>query len=190
MFKRRKVRRRSRLTREEQGSWFSPAVIREIFSWILCAAAAIVAAVLLVIAFGKSVDVTSDAMSPTMEHGQKALINRLKYQMSTPAKGDMILFFASGNQARTYIRRVYGVPGDRILIERGRICINGEYIEEDYEPMEDAGIAAEEILLDTGEYFVLGDNRNHCEDSRSINIGIVKKDTILGKIWRVYGEKN
>ena len=163
--------------------------MKEIIGWILCAAGAIVAGVMLAIAFGKSMDVTGDAMAPTMENGQKVLIDRLTYQMSTPASGDIILFFSSGNQARTYIRRVVGVPGDRVRIEHGRLCINDEYVEDEFELMDEAGIAADEIVLDDGEYFVLGDNRNHCEDSRNVNIGIIHKDNVLGKIWRVYGDK-
>ena len=49
--------------------------------------------------------------------------------------------------------------------------------------MEDAGIATNEIKLGSGEFFVLGDNRNSSEDSRSANIGIVKTNMLIGKVW-------
>ena len=49
--------------------------------------------------------------------------------------------------------------------------------------MEDAGLAAEEITLGEDEYFVLGDNRNNSEDSRYANIGNIKKEYIIGKVW-------
>ena len=54
-----------------------------------------------------------------------------------------------------------------------------------YDKMKDAGIAESRIRLGSGEYFVLGDNRNESEDSRSANIGMVTRDMILGKVWHV-----
>ena len=56
-------------------------------------------------------------------------------------------------------------------------------MEDEYDKMADYGIAGNEIQLGSDEYFVLGDNRNMSEDSRSGNIGAVKKDTIAGKVW-------
>ena len=67
----------------------------------------------------------------------------------------------------------------------GYVYINGELLEEDesYDKIADPGIAENEIILGIDEYFVLGDNRNNSEDSRSGNIGIVDKDNITGKAW-------
>ena len=63
------------------------------------------------------------------------------------------------------------------------IMIKWKMDPEDYDKMEDAGIAANPVKLQSGEYFVLGDNRNGSEDSRSPNIGIVKDNMIVGKAW-------
>ncbi len=77
-------------------------------------------------------------------------------------------------------------PGAKVQIKDGNLYINGSLQDKDkdsYDKMEDAGIAANEIKLGSGEYFVLGDNRNSSEDSRSANIGIVKTNMIIGKVW-------
>ena len=73
------------------------------------------------------------------------------------------------------------VIGDNIEITD--INSNRDYGSNFYDKMEDEGIAANPIKLQSGEYFVLGDNRNSSEDSRSANIGIVKSGMIVGKAW-------
>ena len=78
------------------------------------------------------------------------------------------------------------MPGDTLQIVDGALMVNGIIVEDDgqdFDKMEDAGIAANPIKLQSGEYFVLGDNRNSSEDSRSANIGIVKTNMIIGKVW-------
>lgn len=76
------------------------------------------------------------------------------------------------------------VPGQKVQIIDGMLYVDGVPEEEEiYDKMEDAGIAENEILLGSDEYFVLGDNRNSSEDSRSGNIGAIRKDTIIGKAW-------
>ena len=84
-----------------------------------------------------------------------------------------------------YIKRIVGLPGEMIQIKEGAVYINGKLLVDSYgnEPMEDAGLAKEEIILGKDEYFVLGDNRNNSEDSRFSDIGNISKKYIVGKIW-------
>ena len=72
-----------------------------------------------------------------------------------------------------------------MTIESGRVFIDGEVLDEvvQTDSMTDAGLASEPVTLGEDEYFVLGDNRNNSEDSRSADIGNVKKEDILGKAW-------
>lgn len=78
-----------------------------------------------------------------------------------------------------------GLPGEKVQIIGGYVYIDGEPLNEDesYDKIADAGIAQVEIQLGSDEFFVLGDNRNNSEDSRSGNIGAVKRETIAGKVW-------
>mgnify|MGYP003469957049 FL=1 len=98
----------------------------------------------------------------------------------------MIAFLPNGNtNSHYYLKRVIGLQGERIQIVGGYVYINGELLAEDeiYDKIADAGIAETEIVLGTDEYFVLGDNRNMSEDSRSGNVGLVNRDDITGKAW-------
>ena len=125
-------------------------------------------------------------MEPALYNGQEILINRFIYRLSSPKRGDVVVFLPNGNQnTHYYVKRIIALPGETIQIIGGRVYIDGELLEEDenLHKMMDPGIAENEITLGNEEYFVLGDNRNSSEDSRSGNIGAVPKSTIVGKAW-------
>ena len=106
--------------------------------------------------------------------------------VSSPQRGDMIVFRTSASDdAALHIRRVIGLPGETVQITGGRILINGEVYNEgkDFPMITNPGLAATAVTLESGEYFVLGDNRNNSEDSRYADIGMVRKRYIVGKIW-------
>ena len=172
----------------------TPKVLHEIFSWLIVTAIAIFFAVVFVIAFGMQVTNIGDSMSPSLESGQVVLVNRLEFKILRPSVGDIIAFLPNGNSnSHYYVKRVVATPGDKLQIIDGYLYVNGEKTEdtdEIYDKMEDAGIAANEIKLGSGEYFVLGDNRNSSEDSRSANIGIVKSNMIVGKVWFKLGSSD
>ena len=113
-------------------------------------------------------------------------MHRINDRLSTPKRGDVIVFLPNGNQnSHFYVKRVVGLPGETIQIRDGRVYIDGLLLHEDdsLDEMVDSGIAQNELLLAQDEFFVLGDNRNSSEDSRSGNIGAVKKNNIVGKAW-------
>ena len=108
------------------------------------------------------------------------------YKFSSPQRGDMIVFRTSASDdAALHIRRVIGLPGETVQITGGRILINGEVYNEgkDFPMITNPGLAATAVTLESGEYFVLGDNRNNSEDSRYADIGMIRKRYIVGKIW-------
>ena len=75
------------------------------------------------------------------------------------------------------------MPGDKVLIQGGILYVNGEVSPWVTEKLLDPGIAANEFTLGSEEYFCIGDNPGNSEDSRSANIGTVKKGYIIGKVW-------
>ena len=161
-------------------------IIKEIVVWIGELVLAFGIACLLVINFGVMTSNVGQSMEPTLSSGDRVLTNRLIYNMTSPKRGDLVVFKPNGNEnSHYYIKRVVGLPGERIQIIDGFIYINGEVLVEEikFDKMEYAGTAEEEITLGDNEYFVLGDNRNASEDSRNAEIGNIKKQDITSKAW-------
>lgn len=132
-------------------------------------------------------------MSPQLEDGDEVLIDRFSYKFISPKPGDVIAFLPNGNtNTHYYIKRVIAVPGDTVQIKDGMIYVNDTEYEDEFETvrMEDAGIVKDAITLGEDEYFVLGDSRNNSEDSRFANIGNVKEDYIIGRVWFVVSPRS
>ena len=162
----------------------SPAHVREVFSWIFGIFTAIFIAVVLNVFLGMSINVVGVSMEPALYNGQQIFINSFLYLISSPKAGDVIVFLPNGNEnAHYYVKRVAAVPGDRVVIRDGVLYVNGEASPWVEEKLAEAGIAAEEFTVENGEYFCIGDNPGNSEDSRSANIGPVKEEDIIGKVW-------
>lgn len=133
------------------------------------------------------VSVEGTSMEDTLFHKDILLINKLSYRIKEPKRFDIVIFPYSMNE--TYVKRIIGLPGESIQIKDGLIFINGKQLLEEYgqEKIQDAGIAETNVTLELDEYFLMGDNRNHSTDSRSVWIGPVKKEKIEGKVSaRIY----
>ncbi len=131
-------------------------------------------------------NMVGDSMESTLSSGDTILINKLVYRIREPERFDVIVFQKSGKEHSYYsIKRIVGLPGETVLVSNGRVYINGELLDEPQvsEDMVLEGLAAEPIVLDEDEYFVLGDNRNMSEDSRYFNVGNVVSGEIIGKAW-------
>lgn len=162
----------------------SQALLREIFSWIFGIALSVFLAGVIVIFLGRSARVVGMSMEPTLENGQQIYIDRFTYILSSPKAGDVVAFLPNGNEnSRYYIKRVVAGPGDKVRIADGTLYVNGQQSIWVTERVLDAGIAENELILGSGEYFCIGDNPNNSEDSRSANIGPVDEDDIVGKAW-------
>lgn len=143
--------------------------------------------------------VNGESMENTLHDKEQILTEMVSYRFGEPKRFDIIVFhhfFDNKNMNKSdkdayefYVKRIIGLPGERVRIEGDTIYINGEPLEEHYgkDPISDSGRAEEEITLGEDEYFVLGDNREVSIDSRSSSVGNVKRDWILGKVCaRVY----
>ena len=162
----------------------SSSVVREIFSWIFGIAASIFLASVIVYFLGMSTNVVGVSMEPALYNGQQIFINRFNYVLSSPKRGDVVVFLPNGNEnAHYYVKRVVAVPGDRVVIQNGVLYVNGQESEWNTDKILEPGIAENEFTLGSGEYFCIGDNINNSEDSRSANIGPVSENDILGKAW-------
>lgn len=182
------MRRTSGLNFNRKKRKVNTGLLREIALWTGEILLTMFVAVLLVLFVGFRISVVGPSMSPTLENGEKILVNRLVYKIFSPKQNDLIVFLPNGNEkSHYYIKRVIAMPGDKVQVKEGMIYINGEPFEEKVEvpAIENALLAEEELTVGEDEYFVLGDNRNNSEDSRYASIGNVKKEYIVGKAWCV-----
>ena len=159
-------------------------VIREVVILLVIAAAALAAAFGVVHFGAEKIRMPGKSMETTLSDGDLLLVNKAAYRFGSPKRGDIVVFQMPDTGAYQ-IKRVVGLPGDRLKIAEGVLLINGEPYKEpaQVEPMSTAGTAAEEILLGEDQYFVLGDNRTNSEDSRFASVGLLSRSQIVGKVW-------
>lgn len=124
------------------------------------------------------------SMAPHITSGEVVLINTIAYRMHAPARGDIIAFHHDGPTPETYIKRIIGLPGDRVRIDRGKVYVNGTPLDESYVRYPDER-SFPEVTVPAGSLYVLGDNRADSDDSRFW--GFVPENAVLGKalagIW-------
>ena len=158
--------------------------------WAIQIAVVLLLAFLFVFFFAQSVSIQENSMDPTIQAGDRVLINKAAYILGGVKRGDIIVYKSSESaDAAFHVKRVIGLPGEKIQIKDGLILINGSTYMEDIElpNITDPGVAADGITLETNEYFVLGDNRNSSEDSRYADVGNIPKSNIKGRIWFIFG---
>lgn len=128
--------------------------------------------------------VSGTSMMPTLENADKVLIDKVIYKADDLKRYDIIVF--DYNHSNVYVKRIVGLPGEKVMIIEGEVYVNGKKLRDDpllNDAMEYAGIAENSIQLGEDEYFVLGDNRNNSYDSRYEQVGIVNKSSIIGRVW-------
>lgn len=158
--------------------------MREIINWVFGILVAVFIAGVLVFFWGMTTNVVGVSMEPVLYNGQEIFINRFLYRVSSPDRGDVVVFLPNGNEnAHYYVKRVVALPGDNVLIQNGIVYVNGAESPWVTDRVTDPGIAANELTLESGEYFCIGDNPGNSEDSRSANIGPVQETDIIGKVW-------
>lgn len=155
-------------------------VFKEIISWILVFAAAVILALLINRFVIFQVGVPSGSMENTIMTGDKVLTFRLSYLFGNPKRGDIVVFPYPDDEEVDYIKRIIGLPGETLEIREGILYIDGEPLMEEYlkEPMKgDFG----PVTVPEGSYFMMGDNRNTSMDSRAWKNQFLEKDKIKGK---------
>lgn len=122
------------------------------------------------------------SMEPTLKSGEFVIVNKLAYRFGTPQTGDVVVFHYPRDPEQEYIKRIIGLPGDRVRVTNGQVFINDQAI---YEPYIAAAPAYEsEWVVPPDSLFVLGDNRNNSSDSH--NWGAVPMENVIGKAVVVY----
>lgn len=160
-------------------------VLKEFITYAACFLAAIVFAILIVTFVGQKSEVTGSSMNDTLYNGEQVIVDKLSYRFHSPQRYDIVVFPESNKS--NYVKRIIGLPGETISIREGYIYINDKLLTDDSYGKEgistqNYGRLKQPVTLKDDEYFVLGDNRNNSQDSRSEAVGNVTKDRLIGKV--------
>ena len=161
-------------------------VLKEVLSTTLYLLGVLVLTYLLIHYVGQRTQVKGSSMEPTLSNADNLIVDKLSYRFSDPKRFDIIVFPYLYTPDTYYIKRIIGLPGETVQIDgAGNIYINGELLQENYgaEVIDNPGLASDPITLGADEYFVLGDNRNHSEDSRFPDVANIKKENIIGRAF-------
>lgn len=141
--------------------------------------------VFIIVFLYQPVKVEGTSMLPGLEDQERIFINKYAYRLGSIERGDVVVFRYPGDTSKNYIKRVIGIPGDRIAIFRGNVEVNGRQLEESYVPARFRDTRSMgEMVVPAESYFVLGDHRNLSSDSR--DFGMVERDAIFGKAVFAY----
>ncbi len=122
------------------------------------------------------------SMEPNFKNGGYLLVDRISYRFKEPEKGDVIIFRYPQNRSLFYIKRIIGLPGEKIEIKGGDLFVNNNLLEEEYlKPgTETSFFSVDKFILGKDQYFVLGDNRPFSFDSR--RWGPINEKDIIGVV--------
>ena len=154
--------------------------------------------------------VEGPSMEPTLHEGQFLFVNKLVYlrldpqalgdilpsvetsradsvfPFHSPSRGEVLVFKFPNDPTRDFVKRVIGLPGDKVVIKEGTVFVNGEELDEPYVMNRDTRSMAP-FLVDEESYFMLGDNRRSSNDSRDwAPIRTVPLENIIGRAWVRY----
>jgi signal peptidase I len=131
------------------------------------------------------VRVEGTSMLPRLEDRDRLFINKFVYHITSIDRGDVVVFHYPRDPEKSYIKRVIALPGDRLRIDHGHVCLNGKELAESYVPdMYRDSRSYPEMIVPDDTYFMMGDHRSISSDSREF--GPVERDLIYGKAVLVY----
>ncbi|MBE42266.1 MAG: signal peptidase I [Chloroflexi bacterium] len=180
-------------------------LVRELIETIILAGLIFV----LIQATIQNYQVEGSSMVPTLAPGECVLTNKITYSHFSPGRyfgyagesnkyqndkvfllgppqhGDIVVFKYPHDPSRHFVKRVIGTPGDQIAIVNGMVSVNQKKIYEPYINSQSSTSNMNPVILHSEEYFVLGDNRQSSNDSRTW--GPIKNEHIIGEYWLSYG---
>lgn len=157
----------------------------EIKDWIVSILIAVVLALFIRYFIVELYVVDGPSMQPTLQSGERLIVNKFIYRFGEPARGDVVVFKYPSDPSRDFIKRVIAIPGDTIEIKDGRVFVNGQLLNEQY-ILERTRGSYPLSTVPEGRIFAMGDNRNNSEDSRFKDVGFVPYELVKGKAMVIF----
>ncbi len=160
-------------------------IVVETLEWIEIFFIAFVITMVLRTYIIEPTEVSGPSMEPTLQNGNRLIVNRFIYNFAAPKRGDVVVF--EYDSEKNFIKRIVGIPGDIIDVKDGKVIRNGEILNEPYvkDEIKRYGDVEFPVTVTQGHYFVMGDNRNNSSDSRLKNVGengLVPKSVLRGPV--------
>lgn len=157
-----------------------PIDLRTLRRWTRDLVISVVVSFFIILFVYQPVKVEGGSMEPGLEDQERIVINKLVYRLESIERGDIVVFRYPRDTRKSFIKRVIGLPGDRIHIAYGHVYVNDEPIPESYVPSDYLDARSyPETVVPANSYFVLGDHRSMSNDSREF--GTVMRGYIYGK---------
>ena len=156
-----------------------------VHSWVRDLVVSVAISAFIIIFLYQPVRVEGTSMLPMLEDQDRLFINKIAYRVGDIHQGDVVVFQYPRDHAKSYIKRVIALPGDRLRIDHGDVYVNGVLLPEPYVPNRFTDDRSQpEMVLGPREFFVMGDHRSISSDSR--DFGPVDRNLIYGKAVFVY----
>ena len=159
---------------------------QEILSWVVSFAVALAAALLIRAYIFTLITVDGTSMMETLQDGDKLYVSVLSAKIGGYDHGDVVICQYPG-RTDFIVKRLIGLPGDTVMVDRGQVYVNGQALDEPYVTHPNP-YSYPETTMGEGEYFVLGDNRSVSHDSHSADVGPVTK--LIGKVRAIFWPLN
>ncbi len=156
-------------------------LVREILETLV---PAILIALLINVFVGQATRVEGQSMEPNLHTNQRLVVEKLSYRFHGPQRFDVVVLKVASQADELLIKRVVGLPGETVEIQDGRVYINGVPLEEPFLVTDTRPGRHGRVVVPPLHVYVLGDNRNHSNDSRSF--GPVPIDNVVGRAWISY----
>jgi signal peptidase I len=168
---------------ERQPGWAqrSARLLREVLETIL---PAILIALLINVFIGQATRVEGQSMEPNLHTDQRLVVEKLSYRFHGPQRFDVVVLRLPNQGEELLIKRVVGLPGETVEIRNGQVYIDGNPLSEPFLDVQTRPGRNNRIVVPPLHVYVLGDNRDHSNDSRSF--GPIPIENIVGRAWLSY----
>lgn len=171
----------------KEKKWNKKSIFKEVRDYVFLILLAFALAFLMNRFVYANAEVPTGSMIPIVQPGDRLIVNRLAYLFDEPDRGDIVMFAYPDDESENYLKRIIGLPGEKVEIKDGLVYINdsSKPLDEPYindPPNGDFG----PYNVPDNSYFMLGDNRDESKDARYWDVKYVKKEKIVGKAWLKY----